>query len=128
MLLGPPTTPACVQRPNGPCGARKGTVALSKTDDLDKKSFGPRSRGERYARFSTWSLGSRSALEPKILRPRPETMAQCNSALKTDSSARVVIPAHAFVQNLRRGHYELAVDEPANLRVAAAFAELALAI
>jgi transposase-like protein len=48
--------------------------------------------------------------------------------LKTDSSARVVIPAHAVVQNLRRGHYELAVDEPPNLRVAAAFAELALAI
>ena len=41
---------------------------------------------------------------------------------------KVIMPAHAFVQNLRRGHYELAVDEPANLRVAAAFTELALAI
>jgi len=38
------------------------------------------------------------------------------------------MPAHAFVQNLRRGHDELVVDEPANLRVAAAFTELALAI
>jgi transposase-like protein len=27
--------------------------------------------------------------------------------LKQDRSARVVIPGHAFVQNLRRGHYEL---------------------
>jgi hypothetical protein len=37
----------------------------------------------------------------------------------------VVTAGHAFVQNLRRGHYELAVDEPANRRVAVAFDELA---
>lgn len=48
--------------------------------------------------------------------------------LKQEHSARVVIAGHAFVQNLRRGHYELAVEEPASLRVAAAFDELALAI
>ena len=48
--------------------------------------------------------------------------------LKQDRSARVVIAGHAFVQNLRRGHYELAVEEPANRRVAVAFDELALAI
>ena len=48
--------------------------------------------------------------------------------LKQDRSARVVIAGHAFVQNLRRGHYELAVEEPVNRRVAVAFDELALAI
>jgi hypothetical protein len=32
--------------------------------------------------------------------------------LKQDRSARVVIAGHAFVQNLRREHYELAVEEP----------------
>jgi transposase-like protein len=48
--------------------------------------------------------------------------------LKQEHSARVVIAGHAFVQNLRRRHYELAVEEPASLRVAAAFDELALAI
>jgi transposase-like protein len=48
--------------------------------------------------------------------------------LKTDAGARVVTAGHAFVQNLRRGHYELAVDEPVQLRVAVAFNELALAI
>jgi hypothetical protein len=32
------------------------------------------------------------------------------------------------VQNLRRGHYELAVDAPRAQRVVAAFAELARAI
>jgi hypothetical protein len=40
----------------------------------------------------------------------------------------VVTAGHAFVQNLRRGHYEIAVDEPIHLRVASAFAELAEAI
>ena len=48
--------------------------------------------------------------------------------LQQDHSVRVVIAGHAFVQNLRRRHYELAVEEPASLRVAAAFDELALAI
>jgi IS6 family transposase len=48
--------------------------------------------------------------------------------LKQDHSARVVIAGHDFVQNLRRGHYELAVEEPVNQRVAVAFDELALAI
>ena len=48
--------------------------------------------------------------------------------LKQVRSARVVIAGHAFVQNLRRGHYELAVGEPVNQRVAVAFDELALAI
>jgi transposase-like protein len=48
--------------------------------------------------------------------------------LKHDSSARVIIAGHAFVQNVRRGHYELAVDEPASRRLAIAFEELALAV
>jgi transposase-like protein len=48
--------------------------------------------------------------------------------LKQDRSARVIIAGHALVQNLRRGHYELAVEEPANRRVVVAFDELALAI
>jgi transposase, IS6 family len=48
--------------------------------------------------------------------------------LKQDRSARIVIAGHAFVQKVRRGHYELAVEEPANRRVAVAFDELASAI
>ena len=48
--------------------------------------------------------------------------------LKRDGSARMIIAGHAFVQNLGRGHYELAVEEPVNRRVAIAFAELAVAI
>jgi transposase-like protein len=48
--------------------------------------------------------------------------------LKQDRTARVIIAGHAFVQNVRRGHYELAVEEPAGRRLAVAFDELALAI
>ncbi len=39
--------------------------------------------------------------------------------LQTDRTAQVVIAGHAFVQNLRRSHYELAVDATPTLRVAA---------
>jgi IS6 family transposase len=48
--------------------------------------------------------------------------------LKTHRGATVVITGHAFVQNIRRGHYELGTEEPMNLRVTAAFTELAFAI
>jgi transposase-like protein len=48
--------------------------------------------------------------------------------LKTQTSAQLVSSGHAFVQNLRRGHYELAVNVPPKRRLARAFAELALVI
>ena len=48
--------------------------------------------------------------------------------LKQDRSARVIITGQALVQNLRRGHYELAVEDPMSWRVAGAFDEPVLAI
>jgi transposase-like protein len=48
--------------------------------------------------------------------------------LKRFSSAARIAAGHAFVQNLRRGHYELAIKVPPPLRLATAFTELALAI
>ena len=48
--------------------------------------------------------------------------------LKRDRSLRIVATGHAFVQNLRRGHYELATEAAVPDRVVAAFTELALAI
>jgi transposase-like protein len=48
--------------------------------------------------------------------------------LRQEHSARVVIAGHALVQNVRRGHYELAAEEPVSRRLAVAFDELALAI
>jgi transposase, IS6 family len=48
--------------------------------------------------------------------------------LKQLRCARVISAGHAFIQNIRRGHYELGTEEVVNLRVLAAFDELALAI
>ncbi|MFT7649506.1 MAG: IS6 family transposase [Candidatus Poriferisodalaceae bacterium] len=46
--------------------------------------------------------------------------------LQTDRTASIVIRGHAFVQNLRRGHYELGVEaRRGHLRLAAAFDDLA---
>jgi transposase-like protein len=47
--------------------------------------------------------------------------------LRTDRTAQVIIAGHAFMRNLRRGHYELAVEVHGAERVAAAFTELAQA-
>jgi hypothetical protein len=41
---------------------------------------------------------------------------------------RILAAGHAFVQNLRRGHYEVATDQPRNLRLAIAFGQLATAV
>ncbi len=48
--------------------------------------------------------------------------------LKQDRSAKLIIAGQAFIQNLRRGHYELAAEKPATRRLAVAFDELAMAI
>jgi transposase-like protein len=49
------------------------------------------------------------------------------AGLKPDHGARIIIAGHAFIQKIRRGHYELGIDEAATLQVMAAFDELALA-
>jgi transposase-like protein len=54
------------------------------------------------------------------LRPR--------RGIKTMTGLRILAAGHAFVQNLRRGHYEVATDEPAGRQLAIAFTELATAI
>jgi IS6 family transposase len=46
--------------------------------------------------------------------------------LKTNRTSTAIIKGHAFIQNLRRGHYELGVEATADrLRIASAFDELA---
>ncbi len=47
--------------------------------------------------------------------------------LKSDRTASFVIRGHAFIQNLRRGHYELATESHQHLRIADAFEEPSLA-
>jgi hypothetical protein len=48
--------------------------------------------------------------------------------LKRLCSARVISTGHAFIQNLRHGHYELGIDADPKRQLPAAFAELAVAI
>ena len=48
--------------------------------------------------------------------------------LKQPRSARIVVAGHALVQNIRRGHYDIAVDSDHRNRVADAFDELMMAI
>jgi transposase-like protein len=48
--------------------------------------------------------------------------------LKRCRSARILATGHAFVQNIRRGHYELAIDIPARHRLREVFDQLATAI
>src|SRR6266545_1875819 len=48
--------------------------------------------------------------------------------LKRHRTAPVIVAGHAFVQNLRRGFYDLGTDVPPAARVADAFSDLALVI
>jgi transposase, IS6 family len=49
-------------------------------------------------------------------------------SLKRHRSARILAAGHAFVQNLRRGHYDIATEVPGCHRLRVAFDDLALAI
>ena len=78
---------------------------------------------------SAWHHVERYANNPieadhSLLKHRLRSM----RGLRTNRTAQVIVAGHAFVQNLRRGHYELGLDVPPRSRVAAAFTELALAI
>jgi transposase-like protein len=48
--------------------------------------------------------------------------------LKCHRSARVLAAGHAFVQNLRRGHYDIATEIPDRHRLRIVFDDLALTI
>jgi transposase, IS6 family len=63
---------------------------------------------------------------------RPITAAEARlrpvRGLKRHRSARILAAGHALVQNIRRGHYELATDVPGRHRLRIAFNQLATAI
>jgi transposase-like protein len=48
--------------------------------------------------------------------------------VKRHRSARILAAGHAFVQNLRRGHYDIATDAPTRHRLRIAFDDLAITI
>jgi IS6 family transposase len=81
---------------------------------LDELLPAPWHRIERYA-------NNRVEADHGRLKSRLRPM----RGLKQDRNAGVVIAGHAFIQNLRRGHYELAVEERMNRRLTFAFDELA---
>ena len=58
------------------------------------------------------------------LKARLQTM----RGLKRLASVRTLATGHAFVQNLRRGHYAITADLPIHDRVRVAFDELALSL
>ncbi len=62
--------------------------------------------------------------EPTQLKARLRPM----RGLKRLRSAQTISTGHALIQNIRRGHYELATDADPQLRLATAFTELAHAI
>jgi transposase-like protein len=72
---------------------------------LEELAPGTWHRTEQYA--NNWVEADHGRLKAR-LRPM--------RGLKQDRSARIVVARHAFVQNLRRGHYELAAEEPVNRR------------
>jgi transposase, IS6 family len=47
---------------------------------------------------------------------------------KRHQSARILTAGHAFVQNLRRGHYDIATEVPARHRLRIAFDDLSVVI
>jgi transposase-like protein len=78
---------------------------------------------------SVWHHVERHANNPiEADHSQPKHRLRAMRGLRTDHAAQVIAAGHAFVQNLRRGHHELAIDAPPRLRVAAAFSELARAI
>jgi transposase-like protein len=78
---------------------------------------------------SAWHHVERHANNPiEVDHSRLKHRLRPMRGLRTDRTAQTIIDGSAFMQNLRRGHYELAVDTSGAQRVAVAFAELARAI
>ena len=48
--------------------------------------------------------------------------------VKRHRSARILAAGHAFAQNLRRSHYDIATDVPARHKLRTIFDQLALTI
>jgi transposase, IS6 family len=67
-------------------------------------------------------------LHPPRRRARPGGRLAASRCSRLIVRVRGIAAGHAFVQNLRRGHYELATDVSPPLRLTTAFSELALTV
>ena len=57
-----------------------------------------------------------------------QSKARADARAETPPSVWILAAGHAFVQNLRRGHYDIATHVPARHQLRTAFAELAVTI
>ncbi|SBW22888.1 transposase [Candidatus Protofrankia californiensis] len=93
----------------------------------DKAASYPRALDELLPaahHIDAWRANTRIESDHSQLKARLRPM----RGLKRLRSAQTVSVGHAFVQNIRRGHYELGVDTDPRLRLSAAFTELTLTI
>jgi IS6 family transposase len=84
---------------------------------LDEVAPGAWHHTEAYA--NNRLEGDHGRLKSRLRPMRGLTQLRC---------AQVITTGHAFIQNIRRGHYELGTEETTTLRAVAAFTELTLAI
>ncbi len=101
-----------------------GTVPVEVT--TDRAPFYPRILDELVPGLHVTEQYANNAVE--VDHGRLKARIRPMRGLKRFGSARILAAGHAFVQNLRRGHYEIAIDRPAGDRLRAAFDELMLAI
>jgi hypothetical protein len=76
-------------------------------------------------RAMSWRIREQS---PRIRSWMAQGQSAADARTQTAALRRVISTGHAFLQNLRRGHYELGVDTDPKRQLLAAFTELALAI
>jgi hypothetical protein len=88
----------------------------------------PIADGERLNlwRHLAWSRHANNSIEADHGRLKARLLPM--RGLKHHRSARVFTAGHAFVQNLRRSHYDIAAEIPGRHRLRIAFDELALAM
>jgi transposase-like protein len=104
---------------------RLGTVPVEVT--TDKARFYPRVLDELVpsAQHTTEQYAN-NPVEADHGRLKARLKPMCG--LTRHRSARTLAAGHAFVQNLRRGHYDIATDVPDSHRLRVAFDDLAMAI
>ena len=106
-----------------PCGVmRRQLVGASSGPSAPPGSL--RSRSSPTTRRCTWACSRNWCQAPGIVPTRTLTIASRRTtgrlkarlgpmrALEQDRNAAVIIAGHAFIQSIRRGHYELAVEAP----------------
>lgn len=115
-------------------GRPAGSAGIRDENSVDVAGVVEAGGGRSFARMASQRSGRRSTIQPAAMRSTASLPAARHApderrrGLRSDRTAQTIIAGHAFVQTLRRGHYELATDAPSATRVAAAFTELARAI